>query len=184
MIAVGPWIPKLWSMLGLPDRLDVHQPDGGVRRDAPMWTYWYLQEGEIDFPPSEFVTADGRSVGGAPRRQRAAAPRPRRAADHRRAVGRLLQARPRGGAGRCDAAHRRARVRGRPLPDRHGRGRIPRHVVRGARRTASSASPMRARATASCARAASARSRRTTSRSSTTWRRESSSPPTPTTATR
>jgi len=61
VIAVGPWIPKLWEMLGLPDRLDVHQPDGGVRRDAPMWTYWYLQEGEIDFPPSQFVTADGHS---------------------------------------------------------------------------------------------------------------------------
>jgi glycine/D-amino acid oxidase-like deaminating enzyme len=61
VIAAGPWVPRLWSMLGLPDRLDVHQPDGGVARDVPMWTYWYLQEGEIDFPPSEFITADGRS---------------------------------------------------------------------------------------------------------------------------
>jgi len=61
VVAVGPWIAKLWSMLGLPDRLDVHQPDGSVQRDQPMWTYWYLQEGEIDFPPSQFVTADGHS---------------------------------------------------------------------------------------------------------------------------
>jgi glycine/D-amino acid oxidase-like deaminating enzyme len=61
VIAVGPWIPKLWEMLGLPGRLDVHLPGGGVRADQPMWTYWYLQEGEIDFPPSEFVTADGSS---------------------------------------------------------------------------------------------------------------------------
>src|SRR5215211_3853437 len=45
-IAVGPWVPRLWSMLELPDRLDVHQPDGSVVRDQPMWTYWYLQEGE------------------------------------------------------------------------------------------------------------------------------------------
>jgi glycine/D-amino acid oxidase-like deaminating enzyme len=59
VIAVGPWIPELWSMLDLPDRLDVHQPDGGVARDQPMWTYWYLQEGEAAFDPAGFVTADG-----------------------------------------------------------------------------------------------------------------------------
>jgi glycine/D-amino acid oxidase-like deaminating enzyme len=61
VVAVGPWIANLWSMLGLPDRLDVHHPDGTVQSDVPMWTYWYLQEGEIDFPPSQFVTSDGRS---------------------------------------------------------------------------------------------------------------------------
>jgi glycine/D-amino acid oxidase-like deaminating enzyme len=59
VIAVGPWVPQLWSMLELPDRLDVHQPDGSVVRDQPMWTYWYLQEGEAAFDPAEFVTADG-----------------------------------------------------------------------------------------------------------------------------
>ena len=60
VVAVGPWIPTLWGRLGLPDRLDIHQPDGRVVRDAPMWTYWYLQEGEVDFDPATFVTADGR----------------------------------------------------------------------------------------------------------------------------
>jgi glycine/D-amino acid oxidase-like deaminating enzyme len=59
VIAVGPWVPQLWAMLDLPDRLDVHQPDGSVARDQPMWTYWYLQEGEALFDPAEFVTADG-----------------------------------------------------------------------------------------------------------------------------
>lgn len=59
VIAVGPWIPQLWAMLDLPDRLDVHQPDGQVARDQPMWTYWYLQEGESVFEPSGFTTADG-----------------------------------------------------------------------------------------------------------------------------
>jgi glycine/D-amino acid oxidase-like deaminating enzyme len=59
VIAVGPWVPQLWSMLDLPDRLDVHQPDGSVARDQPMWTYWYLQEGEAQFDPADFVTADG-----------------------------------------------------------------------------------------------------------------------------
>ena len=32
VIAVGPWIPRLWGMLGLPDRLDVRRPDGSVER--------------------------------------------------------------------------------------------------------------------------------------------------------
>jgi methylglutamate dehydrogenase subunit A len=60
VIAVGPWTPQVWELLGLPDRLDVHQPDGEVERDAPMWTYWYLQEGEVELPPATLSTADGR----------------------------------------------------------------------------------------------------------------------------
>jgi len=59
-VAVGPWIPRLWELLGLPDRLDVHRPDGSVDRDVAMWTYWYLQEGEVALPPSTFDTAGGR----------------------------------------------------------------------------------------------------------------------------
>jgi glycine/D-amino acid oxidase-like deaminating enzyme len=61
VIAVGPWIASLWQLLGLPERIDVHQPDGSVLADQPMWTYWYLQEGEIEFDPARFVTDDGRS---------------------------------------------------------------------------------------------------------------------------
>ena len=60
VVAVGPWIASLWEMLGLPARLDVHQPDGSVARDVPMWTYWYLQEGELEVDPATFVTDDGR----------------------------------------------------------------------------------------------------------------------------
>ena len=59
VVAVGPWVASLWSMLGLPDRLDVRQPDGDVVDDQPMWTYWYLQEGEAAFDPKSFVTDDG-----------------------------------------------------------------------------------------------------------------------------
>jgi glycine/D-amino acid oxidase-like deaminating enzyme len=59
VVAVGPWAPRLWSMLDLPDRLDVRQPDGTVAADVPMWASWYLQEGEVALPPSLFVTADG-----------------------------------------------------------------------------------------------------------------------------
>ena len=39
-------------MLGLPDRLDVRQPDGSLSADQPMWTYWYLQEGEVEVDPA------------------------------------------------------------------------------------------------------------------------------------
>jgi glycine/D-amino acid oxidase-like deaminating enzyme len=53
VVAAGPWTPRLWEMLGLPSRLEV----SGEERE--MWTYWYLQEGEIDVDPSVFVTADG-----------------------------------------------------------------------------------------------------------------------------
>src|SRR5205807_2991228 len=61
VVAVGPWIASLWSMLELPERLDVRQPDGQVVADQPMWTYWYLQEGEAAFDPALFVTNDGAS---------------------------------------------------------------------------------------------------------------------------
>jgi methylglutamate dehydrogenase subunit A len=60
VVAVGPWVASLWEMLGLPDRLDVRQPDGSVAHDLPMWTYWYLQEGEVEVDPATFVTDDGR----------------------------------------------------------------------------------------------------------------------------
>jgi len=61
VVAVGPWIASLWEMLGLPDHLDVRQPDGTTQENLPMWTYWYLQEGEVDVDPAAFVTADGSS---------------------------------------------------------------------------------------------------------------------------
>ncbi len=60
VVAVGPWIAGLWQMLGLPDHLDVRQPDGTVNENLPMWTYWYLQEGEVEIDPAGFVTNDGR----------------------------------------------------------------------------------------------------------------------------
>jgi methylglutamate dehydrogenase subunit A len=53
VVAVGPWITRLWELLGLPARLEV----AGSERE--MWTYWYLQEGEIDVDPAMFATNDG-----------------------------------------------------------------------------------------------------------------------------
>ena len=59
VVAVGPWAAQLWEMLGLPDRIDVHRPDGGVETGVPMWTYWYLQEGEVEMPPSTLDVPTG-----------------------------------------------------------------------------------------------------------------------------
>ena len=59
VLAPGPWAKNFWKLLGLPDRIDVHTPDGDVVRDRPMWTYWNLQEGEITVDPTMFATADG-----------------------------------------------------------------------------------------------------------------------------
>ena len=55
----GAGVPQ--PQLGLPGRLDVRQPDGTTLADQPMWTYWYLQEGEVVVDPATFVTSDGRS---------------------------------------------------------------------------------------------------------------------------
>jgi glycine/D-amino acid oxidase-like deaminating enzyme len=59
VVAVGPWIAGLWELLGLPPRVDVHTPAGDVARDREMWTYWYLQEGEVAIEPDRFRTAQG-----------------------------------------------------------------------------------------------------------------------------
>jgi glycine/D-amino acid oxidase-like deaminating enzyme len=59
VIAPGPWARQFWSMLGLPDAIDIQTPSGDVVRDQPMWTYWNLQEGEITVDPLMFATADG-----------------------------------------------------------------------------------------------------------------------------
>jgi glycine/D-amino acid oxidase-like deaminating enzyme len=59
VVGVGPWIASLWEMLGLSDRIDVRTPDGDVHKDQEMWTYWYLQEGEISVDPKLLSLPDG-----------------------------------------------------------------------------------------------------------------------------
>jgi glycine/D-amino acid oxidase-like deaminating enzyme len=54
VIAAGPWIRDLWSMLDLPERVSITGPDGVVHPERPMWTYWALQEGVLDVDPREF----------------------------------------------------------------------------------------------------------------------------------
>jgi glycine/D-amino acid oxidase-like deaminating enzyme len=59
VVGVGPWIASVWEMLGLPDHIDVRTPEGEVHRDQHMWTYWYLQEGEISVDPKLLSLPDG-----------------------------------------------------------------------------------------------------------------------------
>jgi methylglutamate dehydrogenase subunit A len=58
VIAAGPWIRDLWTMLDLPAEIPVTGRDGagGVR---PMWTYWALQEGTVAMDPKEFTDNSG-----------------------------------------------------------------------------------------------------------------------------
>ncbi len=59
VIAPGPWAKGFWSMLGMPETIDVRTPSGDVVPERPMWTYWNLQEGEVGIDPMLFATADG-----------------------------------------------------------------------------------------------------------------------------
>jgi len=59
VIAPGPWAARFWSLLDMPDTIDIATPSGDVVRDRPMWTYWNLQEGEVTVDPLMFATADG-----------------------------------------------------------------------------------------------------------------------------
>jgi methylglutamate dehydrogenase subunit A len=59
VVAPGPWASQFWSMLDLPDAIDIRTPSGDVVRGQRMWTYWNLQEGEIVVDPGMFATADG-----------------------------------------------------------------------------------------------------------------------------
>jgi methylglutamate dehydrogenase subunit A len=59
VVAPGPWAKGFWALLGLPETIDVHTPSGEVVRDRPMWTYWNLQEGEVQVDPESFATSDG-----------------------------------------------------------------------------------------------------------------------------
>ena len=149
-----------------------------------MWTYWYLQEGEVMLAPSTFDTADG-SEG------------PVLHVDSDRPLsddeGRLVTEEPWGIYVKPD----RESVQGgaQPLPigselvvDPYPSGTVEpglsRPLVRGAVGLPASVSRAAGRSTTRRARVAPAPSPPTTSRSSTACGRTSTSPPTPTTATR
>ena len=51
--AAGPWVPKLWEMLDLPDTTDI--VSGGTTHNVPTWKFWALQEGTLDVDPDLVV---------------------------------------------------------------------------------------------------------------------------------
>lgn len=59
VVAGGPWVPRLWDMLDLPDRIDVKGADGALHPGVPMWRYWCLEEGTLGVPPSFGLADDG-----------------------------------------------------------------------------------------------------------------------------
>ena len=59
IVGVGPWVPRIWDMLDLPDRIDVKGANGGLHRDVPMWRFWCLQEGTLGVDPSFGLADDG-----------------------------------------------------------------------------------------------------------------------------
>lgn len=58
VLAAGPWIRDLWSMLDLPETVTVRRPDGAAHRDHRMWTYRLVQEGTLEVDPDSLT--DGR----------------------------------------------------------------------------------------------------------------------------
>jgi glycine/D-amino acid oxidase-like deaminating enzyme len=58
VVAVGPWVRRLWKMLDLPDPVEVLGRDGR-RYQRPMWTYWCLQEGTLKVAPEYLLTDSG-----------------------------------------------------------------------------------------------------------------------------
>jgi len=59
VIAVGPWIRRLWDLLDLPETISIREGDGTIHPDVPMWVYWSLQEGTLGVDPGLQRTNDG-----------------------------------------------------------------------------------------------------------------------------
>ena len=55
--AAGPWVPKLWEMLDLPDTTDI--VSGGTTHNVPTWKFWALQEGTLDVDPGYLMNNAG-----------------------------------------------------------------------------------------------------------------------------
>ena len=55
--AAGPWVPKLWEMLDLPDTTDI-LVDGEILTQ-PTWKFWALQEGTLDVDPGYLMNNEG-----------------------------------------------------------------------------------------------------------------------------
>ena len=59
VVAVGPWINQIWTMLELPQTISIKGRDGKLHEDIPMWRYWALEEGTLGVDPSFQKTNEG-----------------------------------------------------------------------------------------------------------------------------
>ena len=55
--AAGPWVPKMWEMLDLPDTTDIVVGDRTFTE--PTWKFWALQEGTLGVDPGYLMNNDG-----------------------------------------------------------------------------------------------------------------------------
>lgn len=58
VVAVGPWVQKIWAMLDLPTTTDIAGGDGELH-NVPTWTYMCLQEGTLTVDPGYLTDNDG-----------------------------------------------------------------------------------------------------------------------------
>jgi glycine/D-amino acid oxidase-like deaminating enzyme len=59
VVSVGPWVPRIWEMLDLPDQVDIKGADGTMHRDLPMWKFWCLEEGTLGVEPNYGMAENG-----------------------------------------------------------------------------------------------------------------------------
>ena len=59
IVAVGPWINGVWTMLELPKTVRIRGRDGAMHDNIPMWRYLALQEGTLGVDPEFQKTNDG-----------------------------------------------------------------------------------------------------------------------------
>ncbi len=59
VIGAGPWVRDFWSMLELPQTIEVLGGDGAIHREVPMWKFWQLEEGVLSVDPEIQKTNDG-----------------------------------------------------------------------------------------------------------------------------
>jgi len=55
--AAGPWMPKLWEMLDLPETTKIVLE--GEIFEFPTWEFWALQEGTLDVDPGYLMNNEG-----------------------------------------------------------------------------------------------------------------------------
>ncbi|HVF65967.1 MAG TPA: FAD-binding oxidoreductase [Casimicrobiaceae bacterium] len=59
VVAVGPWINAIWTMLELPKAVSIKGRDGKMHDNVPMWHYMALQEGTLGVDPDYQKTNAG-----------------------------------------------------------------------------------------------------------------------------